>query len=418
MVFRQASDGVDGILQALPRPNEAEGAHHHPVFEPQLGLRLGIDGQVGGTVTNEPDLANGDAVALAQDGDGRTAHHHHPLGPVGQFLQDAEFLTGRIRKHSVKGGDQGPFQCTGQAEDVLARLPPEDPIFVLNADHIAGLIGQLRCFNVGLRFVFGNLPEYLVWVGVGMTVPHGKHPDRQGLPRRLLQTLDQVAGEAGDPALPWGIGTDKTDRLRHTVGSFREIPLWRGASWSETTLPERPDPAPRRCDLQPSTDVETVPESDEPPHLWEDVGGRISRLERRWVRLYPRGSLYQMVPRETNGPPCPGFHPDEVHRYAVYPSSAIRPTRRRNSWARARSQTRMASSVSTMTRSFTPRAAISFPLECTMEPPTSSSTTFPRVRLPAASVGKTLASAGQLPRSSQAKLQGKTRMRRARSITP
>ena len=88
---------------------------------------------IGNAVRDHVDLLRQHAIDLLQEFRAALAHDDQPVGQGGDFFQHPALIGIGIAQNGVQGRDDGHAQFAQERQDVAARPPAEDAIFVLQA---------------------------------------------------------------------------------------------------------------------------------------------------------------------------------------------------------------------------------------------------------------------------------------------
>lgn len=126
---------------------------------------------------DDHDLVFRDPIDLPEHLGGFVGLCHKQGGAGGDLLQHLPLRGAWLMQNGVEGGDHG-FPHVGQKlEDVASLIPAEDPVFVLEGDHIdGGEIDELRRVQIVLFPVVPDLKAHLRGIIQGGGTPvHGDH---------------------------------------------------------------------------------------------------------------------------------------------------------------------------------------------------------------------------------------------------
>ena len=152
---------IDDVLDALVWRQQPEGQDDRLPVQAEAVFAAAAGGNVRNAVRNQIDLIRGNAVhPLEQLGAG-LAHHNQPLRQPRQLLEHQALRRIRFGQDRVQRRDDRHAQVPQQLEQMRARLAAEDPVFVLDRQHVhlvdvqkirrAAIrgSGRLRRFRIG-----------------------------------------------------------------------------------------------------------------------------------------------------------------------------------------------------------------------------------------------------------------------------
>ena len=162
------------VFNALVRREQAESKQNGFAFGAKLVLEIvGIhEGHVGNAVRDHIDLSRRNRIHFAQQLGREFAHDHQAIGELRNLFEHDALICIRLAQNRMQRSDQRHFQPAQQNQNVAARGPAVDAVFMLQADEIVAIEvkkigGPLIRGNVLLRQFQAHLLRIIV-AGIGI----------------------------------------------------------------------------------------------------------------------------------------------------------------------------------------------------------------------------------------------------------
>ena len=210
------------VLDPLVGGEQPEGQRDEAPFDSELHLvavRLD-ESRIGDAVRDQVDLGLRDAVDLQEECACAFGHDDHPRGKVDQLVQDAPLIGVGLAQDRMQGRHDRHPQVPQEAEDMTARTPSEDPIFVLKADDV----GIREVQEIGRAAIAVTVLLVDLEPNFGrVVVPFGTIVHRHDEAFRLVELAGHrvihVVRECGDAALARQVVTDKCNLLDFRIAN-------------------------------------------------------------------------------------------------------------------------------------------------------------------------------------------------------
>ena len=209
---------VDDEPEPLVRSEQAEAEDERTVAHANtsLGQRRIQGHKVRHPMRDDFHPVDRDAVALDEDRPAALGHRHEPRGSLREPLQDPPLEQGRVGENGVEGRDDRDRQRIEEVQEVRAARAAEDPVLVLDADdlHPVGLEpgGEAAILGpVARRQAVADDRRVREPLAAAL---EGDDAESAVRPAVGSQPLHEVAGERGDPALPWNVCRQERDRWK------------------------------------------------------------------------------------------------------------------------------------------------------------------------------------------------------------
>ena len=216
MAGHNGGQGGDDIFDAFVRREQAKAEQDDFALDAkQVFVETRVHKRhIGDAVGDEINLLRRHAIDLLQEFHAALAHDDQPIGQGRDFFQHPALIGVGVAQNGVQGRDDGHAQFAQEGQDVTARPPAEDAIFVLQADEvdvvdIQEVGGAAIRVNILLRQFKANAGR----IGVaGLDVVDG-----QGNAGCSLvfggDGLTQVGGERGNAALARQVVADEGNAI-------------------------------------------------------------------------------------------------------------------------------------------------------------------------------------------------------------
>ncbi|QDV06244.1 hypothetical protein Poly30_17510 [Planctomycetes bacterium Poly30] len=203
---------VDHVLDAFVGREQPEGEDHPLTFHADARLAGIASGEHRNPVGDQIDLARGNPVNAPKQLDRVFAHDHEAIGERDQLVHDRALIVTGLREDGVQRRDDGHAQLTQKRDQVGARTAPEDPVLVLDADHVDGVdVQEVGGAAIGSELALLDLEAHRVRVVVPLS--HVVHRQDEAIDVRevLSYRLAEVRRERGDSALARQVIADHRD---------------------------------------------------------------------------------------------------------------------------------------------------------------------------------------------------------------
>ena len=197
-----------------------------------------LAGTLGDAVRNDVDAVRRDAVDVGQRAGAEAAHHHQPLGGLGDLFDHAALRQARPGEDGVQGRDDRHAQLAQERQQQATGSPAEDAELVLHGHQVDAVdVEIVGGPAVRRRVGFGDLESHAARIGVLPARIVHRHHEAVDPRRRLGEGAAEMGGEGGDPALPRQVVANHADaadqRVHRHVGAGRPHAVSTGGDRAE-----------------------------------------------------------------------------------------------------------------------------------------------------------------------------------------